>query len=120
MLAGTAYSAQFWQISQPKIGHATYHCPSMPYFLGFHVMHFWNPWRMLINPWYVLFMGPEILLKTASAYCHYQSYILFATTANFSPSLKWKSIAGSAFLLVPVVTWNHSIFDKGTIAPLDS
>ena len=41
----------------------------MPYFRGFHAIHFWNPWSILINPWYFLFLGSEILLKTASACC---------------------------------------------------
>ena len=40
------------------------HGPSMPYLLGFHAIHFWNPWSILINPGYFLFLGPEISLKT--------------------------------------------------------
>ena len=43
----------------------------MPYLLGFHAKHFWNPWSILINPRYVLFLVPKILLKTALAYCEW-------------------------------------------------
>ena len=41
----------------------------MPYLLGFHAKHFWNPWSILINPGQVLCLGSDILLKMASAYC---------------------------------------------------
>ena len=41
----------------------------MPYLLGFDAIHFWNPLSILFNPMEVLFLVPEVLLKTASAYC---------------------------------------------------
>ena len=43
----------------------------MPYLLGFHAIHFWNPWSILINPVLVLLMLFEILFKIASALCEY-------------------------------------------------
>ena len=43
----------------------------MTYLIGFHAIHFWNPRSTLINPGYFLFLGYEILLKSASACCEF-------------------------------------------------
>ena len=51
----------------------------MPYLLGFHAIHFLNPWSILINLWWLLMLGPEILSNTASAYSYLELTILWLT-----------------------------------------
>ena len=77
----------------------------MPYLLGFHAIHFWNPWRILINPGYVLFLGPEILSKTALAYCLYLGL--------------YSKIYGSKdMIFTSISSWEHDPCQKCTIRVL--
>ena len=54
-----------------RTGYASLHGPSTLYLVGFHAIHFWNPWSILISPWQFLFLRPEIWLKMTSACCVY-------------------------------------------------
>ena len=57
----------------------------MPYLVGFQATHFWNPWSILINPRYILFLVPKILLKTPSTYCG-----CLRALAKIEKSFLWK------------------------------
>ena len=94
----------------------------MPYLLGFHAIHFWNPWGTLINPVWILLMMFKIVFKIASALCTFYSNACFLTALFIFPCRKVIKMIENSLCQPLFKNWGrvHETSSKWILKPIFS